>query len=148
MDFYNSTDMTLTEIAEALADFTYGSSAKIYIPALLPLVDVTEKPTSSTRFINIKKIANKNPNDLDIGKVIARNYIMLQVPVEMCPKCKGVGYTLEEQILRVKLDTGIINFPVLKKKPCKHEGKKGQKFIINFAGGNINNPAIFRRYDG
>lgn len=147
MDFYNSTDMTLTEIAEALADFTYGSTAKIYIPALLPLVDVSERPTSSTRFINIKKIANRNPNDLDIGKVIARNHIMLQVPVEMCPKCKGVGYTLEEGTTTIKIDKDIVSIPVIKKKPCKHEGKKGQKFIINFAGGNINNPAIFRRYD-
>ena len=103
MDFYNKSNMTYSEIAIALEDFTYGEDVKMTIPVLLPLVNYKDEPISTTEYIS-------------------NNYITLNVPKDLCP-CFG----LDEN--------------------CTHEGLKGQKFIVNFIGGNINKPIIYRRYD-
>ncbi len=122
MDFYNKSNMTYSEIAIALEDFTYGEDVKMTIPVLLPLVSYKDEPISTTEYISNKNILNKNKDNLKVSKVTVNNYITLNVPKDLCP-CFG----LDEN--------------------CTHEGLKGQKFIVNFIGGNINKPIIYRRYD-
>lgn len=122
MDFYNKSNMTYSEIAIALEDFTYGEDVKMTIPVLLPLVNYKDEPTSTTTYISNKNILNKNKDNLKVGKVTTNNFITLNVPKDLCP-CFGID---EE---------------------CEHSGLKGQKFIVNFIGGNINKPIIYRRYD-
>lgn len=122
MDFYNKSNMTYSEIAIALEDFTYGEDVKMTIPVLLPLVNYKDEPISTTEYISNKNILNKDKDNLKVGKVTVNNYITLTVPKDLCP-CFGID------------------------NECEHKGLKGQKFIVNFIGGNINKPIIYRRYD-
>lgn len=122
MDFYNSSNMTYSELAITLEDFTYGEDVKITIPVLLPLVDFKDEPISTTQYLSNRNILNKNKDNLKVDKCTTSNYITLNVPKDLCP-CLGLD------------------------PECTHKGKKGQKFIVSFIGGNINKPIIYRRYD-
>lgn len=120
-NFYSTSDMSYTETAITLEDFTYGEKTKITIPVLLPLLDNTQ-PMESTKYLNRRNIINKNRDDIQVTKCTKCNYIELVIPKDLCP-CLGID------------------------PKCNHKGKKGQKFIVNFIGADINKPVIYRRYE-
>ena len=138
MSFYNKNTADYTEIGIAVAKYKYGGKVKLNIPALLPL-SKHNKLISDTDENDDDNLLNKNPNNIDLGKVTECNYIELTVPLNMCPNCEGMKELLEKN-LKIKDETKV-------EYKCKHEGNKGDKFVVLFIGGDINNPIIYRRYD-
>lgn len=128
MSFYDKNTSDFTEIAIAVGKYTYGKKAKVTIPALLPLVpaDKAYKETDETDDDNL---FNRDPSDLDLGNVTETNYVELLVPKYLCP-CYGAETYGETEATK-----------------CSHKGYKGDKFLVTFVGGDINNPIIYRRYD-
>lgn len=109
------------ETAIALEDFIYGEKTKVTIPALLPILD-DSKPIETTHYLSNRNIINKDKSELRVTKCTKCNYIELIIPKDLCP-CLGIDPN------------------------CNHKGSKGQKFIVNFVGGDINKPIIYRRYE-
>ena len=144
MSFYDKNTSDFTEIGIAVAKYNYGKKAKITIPALLPLVPA-DKVYRETDENDDDKLINKDPTDLDLGKVTECNYVELLIPKYLCPKCSGMELEIEKN-LKVEIEpsghTAKVSFT-----NCKHEGKAGDKFLVTFVGGNINNPIVYRRYD-
>ena len=154
MSFYDKNTSDFTEIGIAVAKYNYGKKAKITIPALLPLVPA-DKVYRETDENDDDKLINKDPSDLDLGKVTECNYVELLIPKYLCPKCSGMELEIEKN-LKVEVqpsncgcpDSGSHDHEVkVSFKNCKHEGKAGDKFLVTFVGGNINNPIVYRRYD-
>ena len=154
MSFYNKNTADYTEIGIAVAKYKYGGKVKLNIPALLPL-SKHNKLISDTDENDDDNLLNKNPNNIDLGKVTECNYIELTVPLNMCPNCEGMKELLEKN-LKIKVlpnncgcpdNPSTHNHETKIKYKCKHEGNKGDKFVVLFIGGDINNPIIYRRYD-
>ena len=138
MSYYDKNTSDYTEIGIAVAKYKYGGKVKLNIPALLPL-SKHNKLISDTDENDDDNLLNKNPNNIDLGKVTECNYIELTVPLNMCPNCEGMKELLEKN-LKINHETKV-------EYKCKHEGNKGDKFVVVFIGGDINNPIIYRRYD-
>ena len=154
MSFYNKNTADYTEIGIAVAKYKYGGKVKLNIPALLPL-SKHNKLISDTDENDDDNLLNKNPNNIDLGKVTECNYIELTAPLNMCPNCEGMKELLEKN-LKIKVlpnncgcpdNPSSHNHETKIKYKCKHEGNKGDKFVVLFIGGDINNPIIYRRYD-
>ena len=144
MSFYDKNTSDFTEIGVAVAKYNYGKKAKITIPALLPLVPA-DKVYRETDENDDDKLINKDPSNLDLGKVTECNYVELLIPKYLCPKCSGMELEIEKN-LKVEIEPSGHKAKVSFTN-CKHEGQAGDKFLVTFVGGNINNPIVYRRYD-
>ena len=154
MSYYDKNTSDFTEIGIAVAKYKYGGKVKLNIPALLPL-SKHNKLISDTDENDDDNLLNKNPNNIDLGKVTECNYIELTVPINMCPNCEGMKEKKKKN-LKIKVIPNKCGCPdnpnahkheTKIKYKCKHEGNKGDKFVVLFIGGDINNPIIYRRYD-
>ena len=80
MSYYDKNTSDFTEIGIAVAKYKYGGKVKLNIPALLPL-SKHNKLISDTDENDDDNLLNKNPNNIDLGKVTECNYIELTVPL-------------------------------------------------------------------
>ena len=97
MSFYDKNTSDYTEIGIAVAKYNYGKKAKITIPALLPLVK-DDKVYRETDQIYDDNILNRDPSDLNLGKVTECNYVELFIPKYLCPKCSGMELEIEKNL--------------------------------------------------
>lgn len=133
---YQNSDMVYSEIAEALDDYNYGGTCKLYIPsvsALMPhsTVKVTRRNTKDN-------IMNKEKDILGISTYTSSSYIELPVPLHMCPSCGGSS----------NIDHIVIGDCEVYHIHCAHEGHKGDKFMITFIEGDTQKCNIVGRYQG
>lgn len=129
-DYYNSIDYKYTEILITDEDFIYDSYVKCILPSMLPLTDLNSPTTGK---INTSNIMNVNINSLGIDKYIPRNYINIYVPKELADIDTLTDYVYNQ----TKTNNRLSYIPT---------GKKGEKFVASFIGGNINNCKIIGRY--
>ena len=121
MSYYDKNTSEFTEIGIAVGKYTYGKKAKITIPALLPLVPA-DKAYKETDENDDDNLLNRDPTELDLDKGTDTNYVELLIP-------RYLRYDVEEA-----------------GESTSYKGKKGDKFLVTFVGGNINNPIVYRRY--
>ena len=118
-DYYEDLDLKYPEIAIAAEDFyTTQSSAKFYIPVLMPLVTNTTR-INQQNFPNNMNILNKDKPQIS-KSASTTGYITIPIHRERM----GEWYHREQHNLV----------------------PKGAKFIVIFVGGDINKPRILGRY--
>lgn len=117
---YNNSTVNTSEIGTILEDFTYGTSAKMTIPSLVPFIDPTSI-TTQKRSINKSNIQNKDIDSLHFDTTEVCNYIEVLIP---------------EELYRYKNTNNEIP---------SYKGNKGEQFLISFIGGDINKPIAVRR---
>lgn len=123
MNNYEDSIMNNLEIGIALEDFDYGDDVKISIPSLTPFSDSNNVSKSKNKIIK-RNIMNKEIDKLRLTDTESVNYILINVPVEL---------------YRHKLNED-------NERSATYSGKKGEKFVIMFIGGDIKKPVVLRRY--
>lgn len=118
---YVDATMNNLEIGLALEDFVYGGKVNVVIPSLTPYMDKDKIATSKNK-INKKNIMNKDVGALGLTECESCNYLTLDIPLEL------------------------YRYYHICSKRLTYHGYKGEKFLIQFIGGDINQPVIIRRY--
>lgn len=112
------TENNYSDIAIALEDYTYGKNGKFFIPSLTPFLN-SNSVSENNEKNKYNNIMNKDKVKLQISQTNTCNYINLFIPLELYK-----GSNAEKD----------------------YKGNKGDKFIILFVGGDINDCKIIGRY--
>lgn len=157
---YTNPIVQTTEFAETLRDYYYGTNVECIIPSLTPFSKKSSIINNNTK-ISLNNIMNKDKTKLGISSINTGNSISLFIPKDListdeihdqihvdihnhineittsgCTDCSGTHHTHKMQ-------------PIQKgQHPIEFKGKKGDKFIVSFIGGDISKPIIIRKWEG
>lgn len=126
---YSDNKIYTSEIGTALEDYVYGGEVLMSIKSLTPLSSSNIQTTVVKR-INMSNIINKDKSSLKLDDTCAiSNGIKVNIPLELC---------------RYKIPSHYSNDNWSWDGP-DYSGKKGDQFLINFIGGDINQPIAIRK---
>ena len=118
-NFYQDKDFSYTEMGIVLEDFNcYYSKGKIYIPVLMPELSSSAPYRTTSKKPNTSNIVNYSSKHA-VSSITRTNYIELKVP-------RYIGAELEP------IGSNIVY--------------KGQRVLITFVGGEVNNPKVIGVY--
>lgn len=146
-----------TEKVIALEDYEFGKIAKFSIPSLVPFMSKTDIDSEPYK-VSLNKIKNKDKTQFknNIGFSMS-NYLELLVPMEMSDyqtlyndinnNINEVTSNILDILKQIKQDPDSVVIPdnLGLNKNYKVNGKKGDKYIISFVGGNMNSAKIIGR---
>lgn len=154
-NYYTDSDCKYSEIVIAMEDFSYGTYVKCTIPSILTFTgsEVNEKESK----LNTSNIMNKNKEALGISSYNSCNYINIFIPKQFAPIDdfhKHIHNDIDKHVGLIQPILGghiHINNPDIGNRVEDHiyhpVGKKGDKFIALFVGGDMNKCSIVGRYE-
>ena len=129
-NYYNNIDYKYSEIVITVEDFVYDSFVKCYLPSMMSLSEFNSPANGK---INTNNIMNENINALGISRYVPTNYINIFIPKELANIDNLTDFVYNQS----KTEDKLSYIPM---------GKKNEKFIAVFVGGNINNCKVIGRY--
>lgn len=131
-NYYIGNDYKYNEIIETLEDYIYGSYTKCTIPSILALAN---RNSIKNGKIDTTNIMNKDIKSLGISSYTPQQYISVFIPKDIFN-----SEDLKEFIYKQSKSEEELDFTPI--------GKKGDKFIATFVGGDITKCNIIGRYYG
>lgn len=126
------------EYITTLEPYTYGSNVKCTIPTLLPMLDKSNVVEEKNKVFDFN-LMNKDKSLVKLDRYTSSNYINVYIPKKLAP----IKFCKDSKSFSKISDCNCT--------PCTCgldlNGKKGDKFVVMFVGGDIKNIRVIERLE-